>query len=832
MTNSSVSPLNEIHAAIKSKNPFKNAGIVQEQNIWGEGFPDLTSLNKKASDTVFKALEQVKNSKTSHEKVVTLVWTASQGVGKTHNLKRIRKHLEQEGGGLFVYGNANKYTDLNLIQYQFQQTLANSLAYPGSQGVSQWQEVAAAMANEALKAIDPNAAITSPPQLVNLFDQVYTNWLNEGKNLMTKLSQKVLQSKRQADPYFVRAILWTLSQDYSPLAIKWLAGDALDQTTADYLGLPSNFNKTNQERESYAFDSILKILNLVSHYNSVIICFDELESFKVNDAGFTTSQVMAQLVHNLYNSLMQSELGQGIIILTVVLPDIWKSTIMMMPNSIVERMSKYTNKKPINLDPLNSNSILDLVALWLQEELYKPLHLTPPHPVYPFDENQLRDFGKEKPSVREVLAWCAEHFDVDDPLPDNPAERFKLALEQTSQSIPENYLEDNNFIAEVLALAFKTLKGECLEGETSSGEKLNSVVIQDIAEVEPKATNQGWINFKLIGQEQDKPFKIGVAVIQQLHGISVGAGIKRLSDYKTYDLSRGCLVRSQDRKIKKQWDSYNVINQMIEQQGGEWVDLSGENLKPLINIYSVFQEKTNYRLSEEEVLEFSQELTKNNSLLLEILSKPSGHIKPDNGDDIELLKALTEHNKPNLQPDKLNPENGGKVITTDITNGDDKALVNAFTEHNKLNPENSGKVITTDITNGDDQALVNAFTEQNKPNPPSEETNPKKEKNIAFLFNGSKYEVSSWKELLITVCNLMKSYHATEFDKVLNLKGRERYYFSNDPSHLKRSEQIQGTDIYVEINLSSEKIKKNVKNIIALFGYPEDSISFEIKGEN
>ncbi|MFM6400172.1 MAG: ATP-binding protein, partial [Planktothrix sp.] len=142
---------------------------------------------------------------------------------------------------------------------------------------------------------------------------------------------------------------------------------------------------------------------------------------KVNDAGFTTPQVIAELVHNLYNSLTQSELGQGVIILTVVLPDIWTNAIKSMPGGILQRMSKYTNSKPINLEFLNSNSIIDLVSLWLQEELYKPRHLTPPHPVYPFDENQLRDLGKQKLSVREVLAWCAEHFDVDDPLPDNPS---------------------------------------------------------------------------------------------------------------------------------------------------------------------------------------------------------------------------------------------------------------------------------------------------------------------------------------------------------------------------------------------------------------------------
>jgi hypothetical protein len=796
MTNPSVSPLNEIHAAIKSYNPFKNAGIVQEQNIWGKGFPDLTSLNKKASDTVFQALEQVKNSQSSHEKVTTLVWTALQGVGKTHNLKRIRKHLEQEGGGLFVYGNANKYTDLNLIKYQFQQTLANSLAYPGSQGVSQWQEVAAAMANEGFKAINPNAPIASPSQLVNRFDKVYTNWLNQGKNLMTKLSQKVLQSKPLADTYIVRAILWTLSQDYSPLAIKWLAGDALDQTTADYLGLPPNSNKTNQERESEAFNSVLQILNLVSHYNSIIICFDELESLKVNDAGFTTPQVIAELVHNLYNSLTQSELGQGVIILTVVLPDIWTNAIKSMPGGILQRMSKYTNSKPINLEFLNSNSIIDLVSLWLQEELYKPRHLTPPHPVYPFDENQLRDLGKQKLSVREVLAWCAEHFDVDDPLPDNPSERFKLALEQTSQSIPENYLEDNNFIAEVLALAFKTLKGECLEGETSSGEKLNSVVVQDIAEVEPKAMNQGWINFKLIGQEQDKPFKIGVAVIQQSHGISVGAGMKRLSNYETFDLTRGCLVRSKDRKIKKQWDSYDALNQMIDKQGGEWVDLNEEDLKVLINIYSIFQEKSNYRLSEEEVLEFSKELTKNNSLLLEILSKPSGHIELDSIDDDDIISEFFK------DPDQ-----------TDQTDDDLMGLFCVDENNGNLTPSHE------DENDQDDDEI-------------SEKVDYKGKKISAFTFQGSKYEVSSWKELLITVCNLMKSNHESEFDKVLTLKSRKCPYFSIDPSQLQKSEQIQGTNIYVEINLTSNQIVRNVKNILALFKYSENSISIEIKGEN
>ncbi|MEH2454114.1 hypothetical protein [Nostoc sp.] len=77
--------------------------------------------------------------------------TAQQGVGKTHLLSRIRHRLEREGGALFVYAGVNNYTDLNLVKYQFQQTLVDSLSKTGSQGVMQWQEVAAAIANEGFK---------------------------------------------------------------------------------------------------------------------------------------------------------------------------------------------------------------------------------------------------------------------------------------------------------------------------------------------------------------------------------------------------------------------------------------------------------------------------------------------------------------------------------------------------------------------------------------------------------------------------------------------------------------------------------------------------------
>jgi len=100
---------------------------------------------------------------------------------------------------------------------------------------------------------------------------------------------------------------------------------------------------------------------------------------------------------------------------------------------------------------------------------------------------------------------------------------------------------------------------------------------------------------------------------------------------------------------------------------------------------------------------------------------------------------------------------------------------------------------------------------------------------IAFSFKGKKYHVSSWKEMLIKICNLMLFAHRDRFDKVLSLVGRKRPYFTKDPNKLRASQKINDTDIYVEINLSANSIVKLSKNILLLFGYKEDDISIEFR---
>ncbi len=407
MTDTPISPIEAVNAAINSHNPFINAGIVKEQDVWGKGVPDVPTLNAHASNQVFKAIEFVRKSQSSQDKVTSIAITAQQGVGKTHLLSRIRHELEKVGGALFVYAGGNNYTDLNLVKYQFQQTLADSLSKTGSQEVMQWQEVAAAMANEGRE----NA--TTPAELVKKFDQAYKSSLAKNKNLMNALQKQIIKNKSDADPYIIRAILWTLSETQAPYAIKWLSGEELAQLNADELGLP-NPSKTNQDREAEALKNIQQILNLVGYYNSIIICFDEIDvKNNSTEDGFPTESVIANFVKILHDTLENSDLSQGVVILTVMLPETWRDKVNSIQGGTPDRISKFTQRKPIDLKPVSADYMVQLATVWLRE-YYSSKNLIPPHTLYPFKESHLREYGKNKPTVREALRWCADNFKVEE----------------------------------------------------------------------------------------------------------------------------------------------------------------------------------------------------------------------------------------------------------------------------------------------------------------------------------------------------------------------------------------------------------------------------------
>ena len=173
---STASSFDELYEVINKNNPFDVPPIITGQDIWNGSFPDLTTLNAHASDAVFETIEQVRSGK---PKVTSIAFSAEIGVGKSHLIRRVRRGLQAGNKAFFIY--ANKYGDLNLIHYQFRQILADSFKQSNGHGVTQWQELAAAMVNQVVANKRPAL------ELVNKLPQALAN----NRNLIDQLTNAI-----------------------------------------------------------------------------------------------------------------------------------------------------------------------------------------------------------------------------------------------------------------------------------------------------------------------------------------------------------------------------------------------------------------------------------------------------------------------------------------------------------------------------------------------------------------------------------------------------------------------------------------------------------------
>ncbi|MEM7714466.1 MAG: hypothetical protein AAF349_12985 [Cyanobacteria bacterium P01_A01_bin.68] len=600
-----IAKISSIDELIQNKNPFAGHIVVRSSQIWGKSFPDVASINSHASNAVFDAVDKVYQGE---RETVGITITAEKGVGKSHIISRVRHRLQKENNALFIY--MGKYDNLNQIKYEFLQTVTSSLRAHGSGKVMQWQEIAAALINEV-------TGYNYTPQ--KYIDNIYPkNLKKHSHQFIDKLTDIVLQKKPEiTNPYLVRAILWTLSSVHSTYANYWLSGLELTQQQAEVLGLP-NIEKDDKEAEG--LKTVRQILDIISDYRIPVICFDELDITDADDNGFLSAQVVASLAKDLYNSLKRG------VLLLAMYPSTWREQIKVLPQAeaVIDRLvSEQSDRNPLKLNNLNSDDIVAIVSQWLGV-FYQGNKVTPPHPVYPFNEDELRKFGKSKPTVRAILRWCAENF-RNLPTIINPVEEcYQNELTNVEDSIDE-LMEDNNTISNSLRFAFSSLVSEELEG-------VKIEAIQDIPGDE-------YIDFKIVGN--DRKVKIGVDVIQQSGGIYIQAALKRLIRYKEFDITRGCLVRS--KKINPGAVKANeYLKQLLHEQGGEWVMLQSQDIKPLLAIWFVYNCE-GYELTKEQIVDFikQEQIAINNPLIREILSEPSGEL-PSNLTDEDLPISIPQ----------------------------------------------------------------------------------------------------------------------------------------------------------------------------------------------
>jgi hypothetical protein len=573
MSHSPPSLIEDLNAVIQNFNPFDESLIVRDKNIWGLSFPDVPSLNAHASNAVFQAIKEARRNKS----VNSITITAEAGSGKSHIISRIKHHLPDEGNVLFVY--MHEYSNLKLIKCQFQRVLADSLNRFGSKEVTQWQELAAAMVNQT-RGINQ-----SPKKIVEEFSRVSLDVIDD-------LTTAIQKEKPDVDPDIVKAILWTLSPNRSSHASKWLSGRVIPIRKADELDLP---HSREQENEADAFDTVKQVLGLISDYYSLIICFDELDGIGHVDpdqsdptiGGYTQPQVVANFIKDLFNNLNQGT------ILTVMEQVTWKHQIeegMSSSSAVKDRLS--SKKDPIPLNPIDEQSIIELVSLRLKD-FYAERKVSPPNPIYPFTQTQLKEFAKRKLPVRDVLNWCRNNFKVSDTLGGigDTLEEVREALKKELEinKIDNLNLDDNTFISNILLSVLNRFVGQVIEG----------VVIENVARFDPKIKKKNYINFKIVGKKSGKTVNAGVAVLQDSHHNSVKACLSQLIDCNSLGLTCSYLVRSSKKPVNG--NSRTLLNQLTSTSKGGLVNFQTDDLKTLVAIESVYNKRQDYDLSDEQI---------------------------------------------------------------------------------------------------------------------------------------------------------------------------------------------------------------------------------------
>ncbi|MBW4623181.1 MAG: hypothetical protein KME17_27965 [Cyanosarcina radialis HA8281-LM2] len=484
------------------------------------------------------------------------------------------------------------------------------------------------MANQVWKAGNHNAQTYTAKNLVANFNKSNTHLekLSQWIDLITDKFSRIYRRER-FDPDLIRAIFWTLSESHVLYAIKWLSGKELSENKSHELSLP-NLSADLRNSEAKAFDHIQQILSLVSLYKPLIICFDELDlpDKSRSQTGLAKPHIVASLIKTLVDSInLPTTTCHGVVILTVMMPDTWTQKIKQMPGGVPDRVS--AKKEPINLDFMDGDAIVELVKLWLAE-FYQQNNLNPPTEIYPFEESFLRELGDGN-SVREILKACADKFAPYVTPKEHPVEfayNKELSLLESSRQL---WLDDKYQLANAIQESFKTLIGK----------QIDKFKIEGIEPIKPENKNkvggENCFDFKIIGNQDSKIIKIGVAVFQKTHWQSVKAVLKRIVNYQTFDITYGCLVRSRKITNSPVEAKQNLEKFLSAGCGGKWVLLSAEDIKPLLAIWFVYSGREDYQVTLEEIIDFihNRKLVIDNSLIHAILSEPTGKIPEGLTDD-------------------------------------------------------------------------------------------------------------------------------------------------------------------------------------------------------
>ena len=595
MSNTDIYALFE-QARQKSVNPFSSIPVISEDAVWGDVvIHDLPGLNQHIDERIFDAITEVRQK---YSPKIGIAIKGDRGTGKSHIIHRLWKKITQEGGSVFAY--IGPYANPKRINSHVRFYLADSFTHQDSQGITQWQKLAAAAIN-TLKGSEFEDKYRSYIEKCNSPDELRKYIVaSQSKATLSgffdELVEAILENQTGIDFNFLRAILFLLLKNVkdAQIALAWIKGE--DHSEIKKLGLPEFSVDLQEDKSIWMMQQICKLAEIASL--PVLICFDQLDSAGTdNDSGDSPAQNIAKCIDRIYFQC------SNVILICCVISDTWRE-IEQMGSGIPDRVGQ----RSVKAQPPTTEQTIELVKLRL-DWFYKNNNLNSedyPH-LYPFEESKIKHIASESAGARSLMTWCADEFE-------KVIDKKKTFLEKYQELLKRIRIpmKDDDQLAAIIFCAMTMIPNGGTE----------NVVIQEVKKVSDAIHD---LHFIISGYDclHKSQVKIGVRICETTNGKTFNAVMTRLVNYDKYGLTRGCLIRSTD--VPRSWKiGYALKEKLEKEQGGEVVVLKENDIKPLVAIQKIYEQSEDYGFNKEEVKQFVKELSlaADNLLICEILSAP------------------------------------------------------------------------------------------------------------------------------------------------------------------------------------------------------------------
>ena len=119
------------------------------------------------------------------------------------------------------------------------------------------------------------------------------------------------------------------------------------------------------------------------------------------------------------------------------------------------------------------------------------------------------------------------------------------------------------------------------------------------------------------------------------------------------------------------------------------------------------------------------------------------------------------------------------------------------------------------------------FSEDDAPD--SKTSGGSRRRPASFTFESESQTASSWPDLLIAVCEMMRQRHPGDFESILTIRGRTLPYFSRNEDEVHHPRPIGDSGIYASCQGAGVLIEGRAKRVVELFGYPSESLTIQTR---